>query len=154
MKGYKRAQGIAVPNGNPRGVRGLRDLISKDLIFANRNRGSGTRILTDRMLKEIADDLGISFKDLVGRIRGYRSEFKTHSSVAAAISQGRADLGVCVKGAAAAYGLDFIPIAEEEYDFVISPECKDKEEVKEFLSCLRSKRFREKAGKLEGFTFW
>jgi putative molybdopterin biosynthesis protein len=154
VKGYKRAQGIAVPNGNPRGVRGLRDLISKDLIFANRNRGSGTRILTDRMLKEIADDLGISFKDLVGRIRGYRSEFKTHSSVAAAISQGRADLGVCVKGAAAAYGLDFIPIAEEEYDFVISPECKDKEEVKEFLSCLRSKRFREKAGKLEGFTFW
>lgn len=154
IKGYRRTQGIAIPKGNPKGVTGLRDLIRRDLIFANRNRGSGTRVLTDRMLKEIADELGIGFKDLVVMIRGYRSEFKTHSSVAAAISQGRADLGVCVKGAAAAYGLDFIPIAEEEYDFVISPEGKDKEEVKGFLSCLRSKRFREEAEKLEGFTFW
>ncbi len=152
VKGYRRAQGIAIPRGNPKGVTGLRDLLRGNLIFANRNRGSGTRILTDHMLKTIADELGIEFRDLVGRIRGYRSEFKTHSSVAAAVRQGRADIGVCVKGAAAAYGLDFIPIADEEYDFVINPEVKDKEEVKEFVSCLRSKRFRERLEKLEGYT--
>ncbi|MDH7555695.1 MAG: molybdopterin biosynthesis protein [Candidatus Methanosuratincola sp.] len=154
VKGYRRTQGIAIPKGNPKGVTGLRDLIRRDLIFANRNRGSGTRVLTDRMLKVIADELGLDFRDLVGRIRGYRSEFKTHSSVAAAVGQGRADLGVCVKGAAVAYGLDFIPIADEEYDFVINPECKEKEEVKEFLGCLRSNRFREMAEKLEGYAFW
>lgn len=154
VKGYRRTQGIAIPKGNPKGVTGLRDLIRRDLIFANRNRGSGTRVLTDRMLKAIADELGLDFRDLVGRIRGYRSEFKTHSSVAAAVGQGRADLGVCVKGAAVAYGLDFIPIADEEYDFVINPECKEKEEVKEFLGCLRSNRFREMAEKLEGYAFW
>ncbi|MEM4657368.1 MAG: molybdopterin biosynthesis protein [Candidatus Methanosuratincola sp.] len=154
VKGYRRAQGIAIQRGNPKGVKGLQDLIRGDLIFANRNRGSGTRILTDRMLKGISDELGLEFKDLVARIRGYRSEFKTHSSVAAAVCQGRADLGVCVKGAAVAYGLDFIPLADEEYDFVVNPESKDKDSVKEFISCLRSESFRENATRLDGFTFW
>lgn len=154
VKGYRRAQGIAVQKGNPKGIRGLRDLIGGDLIFANRNRGSGTRILTDRMLKDISDELGLEFKDLVGRIRGYRSEFKTHSSVAAAVSQGRADAGVCVKSAAAAYGLEFVPIADEEYDFVLNPEGKDKDSVKEFLNCLRSESFRERVKRLDGITLW
>lgn len=153
VKGYRRRQGIAIPKGNPKGITGLRDLIREDLIFANRNRGSGTRILTDRLLKGIAQELGIEFKNLVGKIRGYRSEFKTHSSVAAAVGQGRADLGVCVESAAAAYGLEFIPIGDEEYDFVINPASKDKRAVREFLGCLRSKKFKEMARKLKGFSF-
>lgn len=152
VKGYKRMQGIALPKGNPKNVSGIEDLLRGDLIFANRNRGSGTRILTDRLLRELADKKGIDFRELVSRIKGYRTESKTHSSVAAAVSQGRADLGICIKSAADAYGLDFIPLAEEEYDFVISPKSLEKGPVRGFLECLRSEAFRDVIRSLPGYS--
>ncbi|MDI9644629.1 MAG: molybdopterin biosynthesis protein [Candidatus Verstraetearchaeota archaeon] len=152
VRGYRRLQGIAVPSGNPKGIRCLRDIIGSDLIFANRNRGSGTRVLTDRILNEIATKEGIHFSKLVSGIRGYRMEARTHSSVAAAVYSGKADLGVCIKTAADAYGLDFIPIAEEEYDFVANPQSYEKYEVKKFIEYLGSDLFNEKLRELGGYS--
>ncbi|MEM3434388.1 MAG: substrate-binding domain-containing protein, partial [Candidatus Methanomethyliaceae archaeon] len=151
IKGYRRLQGIIVKKGNPKSIRGLEDLLREDIFFVNRNRGSGTRALTDHMLKKICSDAGINFDDFIKKIRGYRWEAKTHSAVAAAVYQGRADMGVGVMSAAVNYGLDFIPIGYEEYDFVVSPESLKKEEVKEFLRCLKSKEFREELLKLPGY---
>ncbi|MEM2002621.1 MAG: molybdopterin biosynthesis protein [Candidatus Methanomethylicaceae archaeon] len=151
IKGYRRLQGIIVKKGNPKSIRGLEDLLREDIFFVNRNRGSGTRVLTDHMLRKICSDAGINFDDFIKKIRGYRWEAKTHSAVAAAVYQGRADMGVGVMSAAVNYGLDFIPIGYEEYDFVVSPESLKKEEVKEFLRCLKSKEFREELLKLPGY---
>ncbi|MCX8182357.1 MAG: molybdopterin biosynthesis protein [Candidatus Methanomethyliaceae archaeon] len=151
VKGYRRLQGIILKKGNPKSIRGLEDLLRKDIMFVNRNRGSGTRILTDHMLRKICNNLGLEFEDVIKKIRGYRWEAKTHSAVAAAVYQGRADMGIGVMTAAANYGLDFIPIGYEEYDFVVSPESLNKEAVQEFLRCLKSKDFKDELLKLPGY---
>uniref|UniRef100_A0A7C3J243 Molybdopterin biosynthesis protein n=1 Tax=Candidatus Methanomethylicus mesodigestus TaxID=1867258 RepID=A0A7C3J243_9CREN len=154
VKGYRRLQGVMVPKGNPRGIRGLEDLLRGGVVFVNRNRGSGTRVLTDRLIFEAAKRRGIELKEVGTVVKGYRWEAKTHSAVAAAVAHGRADLGVGVESAARAYGLDFIPIKYEEYDFIVSPESANKKSVKIFLECLRSKEFAEMLERMPGYRSW
>ncbi len=74
--------------------------------LVNRNRGSGTRILIDRLLAG-------------RRPRGYAVEARSHNAVAAALQQGRADWGVLIAPVAAPYGLAFVPLSEERFDLVI-----------------------------------
>ena len=152
VKGYRRLQGIMVKKGNPKRVKDLKDVLRNDIIFVNRNRGSGTRVLTDHLLRAVAKERGVDFAELTKGINGYRWEAKTHSAVAAAVHQGRADMGVGVKSAASAYGLDFIPIGYEEYDFVVSPESRDKVAVKAFLRYFRSEDFKKMLKQLSGYT--
>ncbi len=95
IRGYSREQGIIIPKGNPKGgIRGgIRDLLRSDVSIVNRNKGAGTRFLLDSLLKRIAAEDGVSFNDLMGRINGYYYEVRTHTAVAAAVSQGKADAG-------------------------------------------------------------
>ncbi len=137
VKGYTREQGILVRPGNPHGIRSLEDIVSHGLSFVNRNPGSGTRILIDSMLSSS----GISGKD----IRGFTYEVKTHYAVANAIWSGRADAGVAIRQAAVMYGLDFIPLGKEEYDFLILRESRNR--LSKFLEVLDSRWFAEVLGK-------
>lgn len=143
VKGYLREQGLIVAKGNPKGIKGFEDLLRDDVTFINRNRGSGTRILTDMYLKEMVDGKGLSFEEIKGRIRGYNAEAKTHTSVAVAVATGRADVGVGIKTVALQYGLDFIPLRSEEYDFLIRKDRLNKKHVKTFLEVLKSEEFAE-----------
>ncbi len=154
MKGYRRLQGIMVPRGNPNGIRCLGDIIGKDVIFVNRNRGSGTRMLIDMELSKAAAAKGIDFSSIAKHVRGYRWEAKTHSAVGAAIGQGRADAGVGVKSVAASYNLDFIPMSDEEYDFIVNPSSAEKPAVVAFKECLRSDAFRKAITALPGYSPW
>ncbi|MCQ5340935.1 MAG: molybdopterin biosynthesis protein [Candidatus Methanomethylicia archaeon] len=148
IKGYKRLQGIIVKKGNPKNIKGIEDLIEKDITFINRNRGSGTRALIDYLLKKICNEKGLNFNEVITKIKGYRIEAKTHSAVAAAISQGKADMGIGILSAAIQYGLDFIPLCYEEYDFVINPNGRFNDI---FIKCLRSKEFLDRISKMPGY---
>jgi putative molybdopterin biosynthesis protein len=106
-----REQGLIVPAGNPRGVTGLADLGGGGLTYVNRQRGAGTRMLLDHELGR----LGI---DPVA-VQGYAREEPTHLAVAAAVAAGRADCGLGILAAAQAFGLDFVPVAQEPYDLVV-----------------------------------
>ena len=97
----------------------------------NRNRGSGTRVLLDRYL---ADQ----------KPSGFFQEAKSHNSVAAAVAQKRADWGVAIRSVAEDSGLGFIPIQDEEYDFVIPKERFQRPEVTRFLSLLEEKDIKNK----------
>ena len=77
-------------------------------------------------------------------IKGYHTEAKTHSAVAAAVKLGKADVGVGIRTVAELNGLKFIKIADEEYDFVIPERLMENDEIKKFLEALRSKELREK----------
>ncbi|MGC8993814.1 MAG: molybdopterin biosynthesis protein [Pyrobaculum sp.] len=123
---YKREQGLIVQRGNPKGIRGVEDLLRGDVVYVNRPRGTGTRALLDIQLAKLAERLGTSFEELTRRIRGYTYEVRTHTAVAAAVAQGRADVGLGVRYAAELYGLDFIPVGWEEYDLVARREALDK----------------------------
>jgi len=136
VKGYLREQGIITKRG---AMISLDDLPEKHLI--NRNKGSGTRVLTDIELKLIAEKRGISFSDLISSIKGYTYEARTHSAVASAVKFGKADVGVGIRPVAELNGLEFNPIAEEQFDFVVPQDRLNENAIKRFLTVLRSNEF-------------
>lgn len=146
IRGYSRTQGFVVPKGNPKGIKSFQDLSRDDVVIINRNIGSGTRAFIDHNLKLLDEDPAKP-------IRGYDHEAKTHSAVAAAVAQGRADVGVAVKVYALSYGLDFIPLDEEIFDFLIPKERLEKMSVQRFLETLRSPRLADElSGRLPGYA--
>lgn len=105
----RRRQGLIVPRGNPRRLRSLADVARRRLRFVNRQRGSGTRVLVDQLLRAQGID--------AAALRGYGTEEFTHLAVAATIAAGKADTGFGLEAAARQFGLGFVPIAEERYLF-------------------------------------
>ncbi|MDB4439326.1 molybdopterin biosynthesis protein [Planctomicrobium sp.] len=110
--------------------------------MVNRNHGSGTRILTDQLLKEF---------DMPQRPNGYSKQVKSHNAVAAAIRQGRADWGIAIESVARHYGLRTIPVQEEHYDFVTRKEFSKSPAIQEFRALLLEDSVNEKLSEL-GFT--
>ena len=73
---------------------------------------------------------------------------KSHNAVAAAVSQGRADWGVAIDTVAAQYGLGFIPLQEEHYDFVVPTTRLERPAVRAFCALLNDPQVREELGAL------
>ena len=142
VKGVRRIQGLMVAAGNPLDIKGIEDLTR--IRFVNRQRGAGTRVLLDFKLRQA----GISPDEVCG----YDAEAATHMAVAAQVAGGEADCGMGVYSAAHAMGLDFIPVGEEEYDFVMRPETLEMPEIKCFLKLLASPDFRDKLEELGGYS--
>lgn len=142
IKGVGRTQGIIVPNGNPKGIMGIADLAGARYI--NRQRGAGTRVLFDYLLKRE----GISSES----VNGYDREAATHMAVAAAVKSGSADAGMGILSAAKAMELDFIPIRDEEYDFAIPVSFLELPHIKAFVAVLQSAEFKQRLGDLGGYT--
>jgi len=109
--------------------------------FINRNVGSGTRVLTDALLQQIATTNGVEFDALTQSIKGYDYEARTHSAVASAVKVGKADAGIGIKPVADLNGLEFQPLADEEYDFVIPLDRLEEPPLARFLKALRSEEF-------------
>lgn len=145
IKGVKRHQGFIVEKGNPKGIKDFSDLVREDVVYVNRQRGAGTRILLDYHLnKENIDP---------ANIRGYDREMTTHMAVATAVKTGSASVGLGIYSAAKALDLDFIDVAYEDYDFLLPYELLEDERVKEFIRTLKSQEFKEKVEALGGYGF-
>ncbi len=139
VKGYLREQGLIVRKDSK--ITKFEDIANVRIL--NRNTGSGTRVMTDMKLKEIAKQRGVSFEELINSMGGYHTEAKTHSAIAAAVKLGKADVGVGIRPVAELNGLKFIKVADEEYDFVIPQRLLETREIKLLLEVLRGKDFRE-----------
>ncbi len=140
-----RQQGLMVAPGNPRGIRGWADLGRPDVTFVNRQKGSGSRVLLDVRLAEA----GVA----PAAVRGYRREEYTHWAVAMAVRSRLADCGLGIMSAAAAMGLDFVPLEEEEFDLVIPGEHLGHPGVAALLEATGAPRFRERVLALGGYRF-
>lgn len=139
-----RQQGFIVLKNNPKKILSFKDLVRNDVVFINRQAGSGTRLLTDKHLR----DLGIS----PGDIQGYEREEYTHMGVASAVLTGIADTGMGILAAATALGLDFIPVARERYDIAIPAEYVNTEHIRALLGIIReSAEFRSQVEQLGGY---
>jgi putative molybdopterin biosynthesis protein len=139
-----RQQGLMVPRGNPRGIHGFADLTRDDVVFINRQSGAGTRLLTDKYLKE----LGIAPKS----VRGYEREEYTHMGVASAVLTGIADTGMGILASAEALGLDFIPLAKERYDLAIPADFIEMPSLSALLHIIRENgEFRTSVEALGGY---
>ncbi|MFA5354370.1 MAG: molybdopterin biosynthesis protein [Thermodesulfovibrionales bacterium] len=139
-----REQGFLVKRGNPKAIRGFEDLIRDEVMFINRQSGSGTRLLLDKHLREI----GIN----PYMIKGYERDEYTHMAVASAVLTGLADTGLAIYSSAQALGLDFIPVAKERYDLAIPSDLLHTEMMQALLSIIREDRdFRTAVESLGGY---
>jgi molybdopterin molybdotransferase/putative molybdopterin biosynthesis protein len=141
VTGYGRAQGVVFRPGDRRfegrtaheaivGVR--RDTAC---VMVNRNQGSGTRALVDRLLGGVKPP-------------GYAVQPRNHNAVAAAVVQGRADWGVTLDIIARRAGLGFLPVQEEQYDFVVPTSRANRAGVAALKALLRDPRVRKALGHL------
>jgi len=144
IKGVKRQQGLIVQKGNPREIKEFKDIGKEDLVFINRQKGSGTRILTDYLIKENSMDRS--------QVIGYDREGNTHMAVSSAVASGTADVGIGVYSAGQIMDNDFIGITEEEYDFALDAELLEDEKIKKFISILKDENFRKRLEKLGGYN--
>jgi putative molybdopterin biosynthesis protein len=125
LRGYGRMQGLVFRCGDPRFEgRHASDAARAAALdgscrMVNRNRGSGTRVVIDGLLAG-------------ARPPGFLVEVRSHNAVAAAVVQGRADWGVAIAPVARDYGLGFLPIAAERYDFAIPAHRWDRPAVEAF----------------------
>lgn len=139
-----RQQGLMVQHGNPLNIQKFRDITREGIRYVNRQKGSGTRILTDYLCRTEQVD--------PASVYGYEREELTHTSVAAQIASGSADVGMGIYSAAKLYDLDFIPICIEEYDLLIPNHAWDTPMVQQLLATLKSEPFREKITAMGGYT--
>jgi putative molybdopterin biosynthesis protein len=135
VPGWRRMQGIIFRNGDARFDGRSADaalkaaLADPSCLMVNRNAGAGTRVLIDKLLNG-------------ARPGGYANQPKSHNAVAAAVEQGRADWGVGIAPVAKLYGLGFIPIAPEHYDFLLVEGRSERSGVQAFLAALRDGKTR------------
>jgi len=138
-----RIQGLMFVQGNPKQITGLDDLRRADIIFINRQRGSGTRVLLDLKLRQV----GI----LPHEIKGYDDELDTHLAVALAINHGKADVGLGIEAAAKSYGLDFLPLFRERYDLVMPKKDYESKLLTQLLEIINSEDFRGVVNQVGGY---
>ncbi len=138
-----RDQGLIVAAGNPLGLGGISDLAQSGVRYVNRQRGAGTRVLLDYQLQRAGID--------AATLTGYSREEPTHLAVAAAISAGRADCGLGVQAAARAFGLGFVPIAQEPYDLVLDQATAESERLAPLWALLETEEFRSAVVGLGGY---
>ena len=139
-----RQQGLMVAKGNPLNIQKFSDVAKEGVRYVNRQKGSGTRILTDYLCKQDALD--------ADAIYGYDREELTHTSVAVQIASGSADAGMGIYSAAKLYDLDFIPICIEEYDLIIPNHAWETPQVQQMIATMKSEEFKEKILALGGYT--
>lgn len=138
-----REQGIMVKRGNPKNIKGIDDLVKKNIKFINRQKGSGTRVLLDYLLKK----KGINPLD----IQGYFKEEYTHLMVASVVAEGSVDIGLGILSAAKAFSLDFVPVAKERYDIIIPKEYYSSLKIQKLLAVIKSEKFKKKVLSLGGY---
>jgi putative molybdopterin biosynthesis protein len=137
LRGWQRMQGVLFRPGDKRFAERTAEqavkaaLADPACLMVNRNAGSGTRILVDQLLGS-------------ARPTGYANQPKSHNAVAATIAQGRADWGIAIETVARLYGLDFLPLAPEHYDFLLVESRSRKPAVQAFVTALREERTRER----------
>ena len=137
-------QGLMVGHGNPKKILRIEDLARRGTHMVNREKGSGARSLLD---------LELGRANLVTKqLKGYEVEVSSHVEVARTIGAGNADAGIGVRSAAQMFGLDFLPLREEHYDFVIPHiHLQSHPRLSRFLDTLVSRAFRKEMEALGGY---
>jgi putative molybdopterin biosynthesis protein len=138
-----RQEGLILPRGNPRRVSKFGDVVRLHLRIANREAGSGVRVLLDHLLSD----------HRVGkrRLPGYETELSTHLEVATAVAEGRADVGVGVLAPARSLGLEFVPLTWERYDLLSADEAFYRKPTQAFFEMVKSDWLRQLISRVPGY---
>ena len=136
IKGYQRSQGLVFRRGDSRFEgKSIEEFIEQAInsdacVMVNRNQGSGTRILIDQLLE-------------AAQPTGYAVQARNHNAVAAAIIQGRADWGMAIENVVDQELLGFLPVRQEQYDFVVNIHRQQRAAVLAFRALLEDPQIRD-----------
>jgi putative molybdopterin biosynthesis protein len=139
----RRTQGLIVAPGNPLVITTLADLCRDGIRFANRARGTGTRVLLDELLA--AQRINPQ------HIAGFDRAEPSHRSAAEAVASGSADAALGIEAAADARGMGFVPLAQEHYFLVTLQHALAQPPVQALLQLLRSAEWRAQLDALPGY---
>ncbi|WP_058301909.1 helix-turn-helix transcriptional regulator [Gorillibacterium timonense] len=139
----ERTAGLYVTKGNPHGIRNWADLTVPGIRLANREKGSGARVLLE-------EELRIRHLNAAS-ILGYEREFRSHMSVASQVAAGNADVGVGSERGALSADVDFIPMRQERIDLVMLKKPGNREWINELKALLASPEFKAELGRLGGY---
>lgn len=139
----RRSQGLIVRHGNPLRLASIADVARTGARFANRPLGTGTRLLLDDWLEHA--------RMRPTDIRDYEREETSHAAVAQAVASGAADVGLGIAAAAHSRGLDFVPLAREDYYLVCLKQALQQPAVQALLDVLRGDAWREQLARLPGY---
>lgn len=136
-------EGFVVASGNPKNIRGVEDLRRKSVAIINREPGSGSRALLDGLMH--AERLSAR------AVSGYSAVAYGHLSAAHAVLAGQADCCIATRAAAQTFGLDFVPLRSEQYDFVLDREMMRLSAVQAMFDALQRAALRRKLETLAGY---
>lgn len=140
----QRREGFYVEEGNPHSITGWADLLRPGITIANREKGSGVRVLLDEKLRL----MGVNGE----QIQGYQTEQKTHLAVATQVASGRAMVGIgSERGCQAVAGLAFIPLQTECYDLILRKADATKPQFSAILEIMQSEEYRHDIKYAAGF---
>lgn len=139
----RREQGLVVQKGNPKGIKGLKDLARDDIQIVNRSLGTGTRLLFDYEISKsnISSD----------QISGYSREVSRHLDAALEVLSGQVDAAPAIHAVAGLVGLDFLPLRWERFDLLISRERFFEKGIQKFIGLLHEESFRALADSFAGY---
>jgi putative molybdopterin biosynthesis protein len=140
----KRKQGWILPKGNPQAIYSVADVAMKKANFVNRQKGAGTRILFDLLLNE-AD---LASEDIIG----YDREMFSHLAVAAEVNGDENGVGLGIYPAAKAMDLEFVPVADEEYDLLMTRSFYESESGQQLIEIIQSDAFIGQVEKIGGYV--
>lgn len=141
----KRWIGFYVKVGNPKNIHCFEDLLREDVLFVNREKGSGIRVYVDEMCKRL--------KVLPDRINGYRNEAASHLIAATMVQRGSGDVAIGnQKTASQLKDIEFIPIREESYDMVIRKMDLESKAYQDIVALIQSEQFAAEAAAIDGYN--
>jgi molybdate-binding protein/DNA-binding XRE family transcriptional regulator len=136
-------EGLVLAPGNPKRIRKMEDLARKNIRFVNREPGSGSRALLDKLLQKAGMD--------AQSIQGYEQVAYGHLAAAYYVVSREADVCLATRSAAKVFGLDFVPLHSERYDLVMRKRTADFASAKSFLDVLQRATLRRKLEVLAGY---
>jgi molybdate-binding protein/DNA-binding XRE family transcriptional regulator len=136
-------EGIVTASGNPKGIRGVEDFARGDISIVNREKGAGCRILLDARLKKLAIP--------AAKVSGYETLAAGHMAAAWQVRSGMADCCIATRAAARAFGLGFIPLESERYDFAIRRQHLELPAIQTLLNTLNRAGFRRELESAGGY---
>ncbi len=142
---FNRELGFLSTPSLPSPVASFDEIVQKKLRFINRQKGAGTRVLTDYHLEKNGIDPSL--------IRGYGREVYTHFEIGLAILSGEADTGIATVAVSKLLGLPFAPIVRESFDMVLTQDAFFHQAIQAFIERLRSDEFRTRVSHLGNYDF-
>jgi molybdate transport repressor ModE-like protein len=105
----------------------IEDIIEGGYRIVNRCRGSGIKVLLDKLIYEYAASQKLGIKEVINMLKGYEDEVDTHQEAISKILEGATDIAIGLRREAETHNLDFEPITWERFDFIITREIIDTE---------------------------